>query len=151
LNIRPIESQDIEAILTIQSMCPEIAQWMKSDYARVARGEMAGWVSLRDEGIDGFLVARTVASDIEILNLAVRQQARRLGIGTSLLREAFEWGRELQAENAFLEMRVSNDAAKLFYERHDFRVAGRRPRYYSSPEEDALVLVAPLNKTKAAL
>jgi [ribosomal protein S18]-alanine N-acetyltransferase len=148
LNIRPLESRDIEAILAIQVACPEIAQWTMPDYARVARGEMAGWVCQGDADIRGFLVARPSGSDIEILNLAVRPDARRLGVGASLLREALEWGRAQHAERAILEVRVSNAPALLFYERFDFQVAGRRPRYYASPPEDALLLAASLPKIK---
>lgn len=148
MNIRPLESRDIEAILAIQFACPEIAQWRVSDYARVACGEMAGWVCQGDADIRGFLVARPSGSDIEILNLAVRPDARRLGTGTSLLREALEWGRAQHAERAILEVRASNAPALLFYERFDFQVAGRRPRYYSSPPEDALLLAASLPKIK---
>ena len=126
MNIRSSESRDIEAILSIQSACPEIAQWTISDYARVARGEMAGWVCQGEADIRGFLVARSSGSDIEILNLAVRPDARRLGIGTLLVREALEWGRAQHAERAFLEVRVSNGPAVLFYERLNFQV-GRPP------------------------
>ncbi len=149
MNIRSIESRDIEAIIAIQSVCPEIAQWTISDYARVVQGEMPGWVCQGDVGIDGFLVARPIGSDIEILNLAVRPEARRLGIGASLLRKALEWGRARHAQTAILEVRVSNGPALLFYERLDFQVAGRRPRYYTSPAEDALLLVASLDKIKS--
>ncbi len=148
MNIRPLESRDIETILAIQSACPEIAQWTMSDYARVAHGEMVGWVCEGEADIRGFLVARPSGSDIEILNLAVRPEARRLGIGASLLREALEWARAQHAERAILEMRVSNAPALLFYERFDFQVAGLRLRYYSSPPEDALLLVASLPKIK---
>jgi len=146
LNIRPLESRDIEAILAIQSACPEIAQWMMPDYARVAGGEMAGWVCEGEADIRGFLVARPSGSDIEILNLAVRPEARRLGIGASLLRRVLEWGSSQHAERAILEVRVSNALALLFYERFDFQLAGRRPRYYASPPEDALLLAASLPK-----
>lgn len=149
MNIRSIESRDIEAIISIQSACPEIAQWTISDYTRVAQGEMAAWVCQREADILGFLVARPSGSDIEILNLAVQPDARRLGIGASLVRQAFEWGRAQHAERAILEVRASNAAALAFYEGFDFRVAGRRPRYYTSPAEDALLLVAPLGAALA--
>ena len=148
MNIRSIESRDIEAILTIQSACPEIAQWTMSDYARVAQGEMAGWVCQGEQDILGFLVARPSGGDIEILNLAVRKDARRLGVGASLVSKAFEWGRAQHAERAILEVRASNAAALAFYEGFDFRVAGRRPRYYASPPEDAVLLIAPLSTAK---
>jgi len=146
LNIRPIETRDVDSILAIQSASPEIAQWTTWDYARVAQGAMAGWVAEQQDEVAGFLVARRVVTDLEILNFAVRPHARHNGIGTSLLRETLAWAATFGAEKALLEVRSSNLAALNFYERHGFEVIGRRPRYYSAPIEDALILTAVLAK-----
>jgi ribosomal-protein-alanine N-acetyltransferase len=143
LSIRSMEARDVPAVMSIQSACPEIAQWTVRDYARVAEGDMAGWVAEEPE-LAGFIVARRVASDLEILNFAVRPEARRRGIGAALLRGMKAWGSTFSAEKAFLEVRISNLAAIRFYERSGFEVTGRRPRYYSEPIEDALVLTASL-------
>lgn len=142
MSIRPIESCDIEVILAIQRASPEVAQWTARDYARVAAGEMAGWVAEENAEVAGFLAARRVANDLEILNFAVRAGARRRRVGTSLLREALAWSKAFQAEKALLEVRASNAAALSFYEHHGFQVTGRRPHYYAAPIEDALLLTA---------
>ena len=142
MNTRPIEPRDLESILAIQSASPEVAQWTLWDYNRVAKGEMAGWVAAENDEPFGFLVARRVGSDIEILNFAVQSDARRRGIGGSLLQAALAWGAELHAEKALLEVRASNFAALQFYQRHGFEVVGRRPKYYTAPVEDALLLTA---------
>ena len=44
------------------------------------------------------------------------------------------------ATECFLEVRVSNGAAQSLYRQRGFAVVGRRPRYYSLPTEDALVM-----------
>jgi ribosomal-protein-alanine N-acetyltransferase len=143
LVIRTLELRDIEDVLAIQAASPEIAQWSLWDYDRVARGEMAGWVTESERGdITGFIVARRIANDLEILNFAVRPTARRQGIGAALLGEALRWCSVFSAEQAFLEVRASNLGALRFYEQHKFQVTGRRPRYYTAPIEDALVLSA---------
>ena len=154
----------MEAILAIQAACPEIAQWTAWDYDRVARGEMAGWVATQDSNVGaeiadedaaeligkgdvdvaGFLVARRLSTDLEILNFAVESDWRRCGIGAELLTAALQWAQTFQATQAILEVRASNLAALRFYERHKFEVVGRRPRYYTAPVEDALLLTAPL-------
>jgi ribosomal-protein-alanine N-acetyltransferase len=143
--IRLLEFRDIEDVLVIQSLCPEIAQWTAWDYHRVAKGEMAGWIAESKSAIAGFLVARRIASDLEILNFAVKPDERRQGIGGALLEEALRWAKSFDAQRAFLEVRVSNLAALRFYELYHFIVTGRRPRYYTAPIEDALVLAAKLN------
>jgi [ribosomal protein S18]-alanine N-acetyltransferase len=144
--IRTLEPRDVDAVLAVQSACPETAQWTEWDYARVVRGEMIGWVAQQDERaqMDGFLVARRIADQIEILNLAVRPERRRRGIGSELLRQSFAWGRSFGATSALLEVRETNLAALHFYERHAFEVVGRRRLYYAAPVEDALVLKAKL-------
>lgn len=143
--IRLLESRDVETVLSIQAACSEVAQWTLWDYRRVADGEMAGWVAENAEKIVGFLVARQIASDLEILNLAVLPDARCCGIGTALLEHGLNWGRAFKAEKAILEVRVSNYAALRFYERHQFEVITHRPGYYTAPAEDALVLSAYLS------
>ena len=86
----------MDAILAIQATCPEIAQWTAWDYDRVARGEMAGWVATQDSNVGaeiagedaaeligkgdvdvaGFLVARRLSTELEILNFAVESDWR---------------------------------------------------------------------------
>ncbi|MGH9688284.1 MAG: ribosomal protein S18-alanine N-acetyltransferase [Candidatus Acidiferrales bacterium] len=144
MNTRPIESRDVDAILEIQTASPEVAQWTMWDYNRVAGGEMAGWVATEENELLGFLVARRVSGDIEILNFAVRPEARRCGLGGKLLAAVMGWGVAIKAESAMLEVRASNIAALQFYERRGFTVVGRRQRYYMSPVEDALLLNAPV-------
>ena len=163
----------MDAILTIQAACPEIAQWTAWDYDRVARGEMAGWVATEKSApgaevaaevaaeaagdvraavaakaaaeVAGFLVARRLSSELEILNFAVESNSRRCGIGAALLAAALQWAQTFQATQAILEVRAANLAALRFYANHKFEVVGRRPRYYTAPVEDALLLTATLN------
>lgn len=144
LNLRSFEQRDVESVLAVQSACPEIAQWTVWDYSRVARGEMSGWIAEEGEEVAGFLVARRIITEIEILNLAVRPESRRRGTGSLLLRGTLDWGRSLHGDKALLEVRSSNLAALKFYERFGFVVGGHRPRYYVAPIEDALLLIASL-------
>jgi ribosomal-protein-alanine N-acetyltransferase len=133
-------ARDVDAVLTIQAACPEIAQWSAWDYESVARGEMMGWVADDERGIAGFLVARKLVGETEILNFAVRADIRRQGTGTALLEQTLAWSKSIGAKTVILEVRASNMAAIRFYERHGFVVTGKRPRYYTVPVEDALLL-----------
>jgi ribosomal-protein-alanine N-acetyltransferase len=142
-----METGDVATVMAIQSACPEIAQWTARDYTRVVQGDMAGWIAEKNGEVSAFIVARRVADELEILNFAVHPDRRHRGVGAALLRTALAWGRTFQAAKAFLEVRVSNLAAIRFYERNGFEVTGRRPRYYTAPIEDALVLTASLAMT----
>jgi ribosomal-protein-alanine acetyltransferase len=144
-SIRPIEPSDAEAILGVQAVSPEIAQWSKRAYEGLSQEKMAGWAAESGGSIYGFITARQVAGDVEILNFAVRPDARRQGIGARLFDQLLAWAKAARVAKIYLEVRASNEAARKFYERHGFREAGRRPRYYSAPVEDALLLTLSLD------
>ena len=138
--VRKLELRDIESVLAIQRACPEVAQWPAADYERAGTGGIAGWIAEDDAGIAGFLVARSLLGETEILNFAVRLDARRRGIGSALLSHVVAWSKNDRAKRIMLEVRASNSAAQKFYERHGFRIVGRRGRYYSNPSEESLLL-----------
>ena len=92
--------------------------------------------------VAGFLVSRQVfpgyqgsKPEREILNVAVAPLYRRLGIATALLNHALSSG-----ATHYLEVRESNVAARRLYERLGFAEIARRPNYYSSPVETAIVM-----------
>jgi ribosomal-protein-alanine N-acetyltransferase len=83
--------------------------------------------------------------EAQILNVSVVPDARRLGLGRTLLLRFVDDAMRLGAEQLFLEVRVSNAAAIALYESEGFTPVGRRERYYpaTGPDqvrEDALVM-----------
>ncbi len=52
MSVRTLEPRDVDAVLAIQSACPEIAQWSRADYDRSHTGELLGWVAERIAGSD---------------------------------------------------------------------------------------------------
>ena len=88
----------------------------------------------------GFCSFWRVLDELHINNLAVLPAFRRLGVATSLLESVLREGARMGAQRATLEVRRSNEPARLLYERFGFSVAGVRRAYYTKPVEDALVL-----------
>ena len=97
--------------------------------------------------IVGFIVARELADEIHINNVAVTPELRGRGIGRLLMKTALSWGCERRARQAVLEVRAGNEAAHQLYRRCGFEVIGRRRRYYKSPVEDALLMAVSLEQT----
>jgi ribosomal-protein-alanine N-acetyltransferase len=95
--------------------------------------------------IVGYLVARAVGDEAEILDVAVAPAAQGRGIGRALLADALQALRRLGARRAYLEVRASNAAAQRLYRSLGFLWVGRRPGYYRQPTEDALVLARGLS------
>lgn len=96
--------------------------------------------------VAGYIVARMGASELHINNVAVREPYRRLGIGRALLERILREGRRSEVPCAFLELRAGNAAALELYENCGFRITARRSKYYSEPVEDALVMIAQLER-----
>ncbi len=144
--VRRLNEGDLDSVLAIAAASPEAAQWPRADYGRAVRGEYGAWVVVgADERLWGFIVTRCMADEVEILNLAVAPAQRRRGLAWSLLEAALAAARESGIRRAFLEVRESNAAAIAFYRRQGFAEMGRRPRYYASPAEDALVFARELS------
>lgn len=138
--IRPLASRDIPSILQIQESSPQAAQWSEDAYHALGRAGENVWLADQNGNLAGFLVARRIAAEMEILNLAVHLNLRRQGIASALLRAALLWGAKEGPLRVFLEVRLSNTGAQKFYEAHGFSVGGKRRNYYRGPDEDALLL-----------
>ena len=94
----------------------------------------------KSDSIAGYLVARVIENEGEILNIAVNPGSRRKGIGALLLDSALAELIVRGVAAIFLEVRVSNQAAINLYLGKGFRPLGQRHGYYRRPVEDALVL-----------
>jgi ribosomal-protein-alanine N-acetyltransferase len=90
--------------------------------------------------IAGYVVARIVARQGEIANIAVDPAHQGTGLGGRLLDAAVAAADAQESEAVWLEVRVSNEPARRLYASRGFEPIGRRRGYYRSPVEDALVL-----------
>jgi ribosomal-protein-alanine N-acetyltransferase len=94
-----------------------------------------------DEGaVLAFCVCWLIFDELHINTVAVAPSARRTGLASERLRQVIAEAARAGGTRATLEVRASNSAALALYSRLGFEVAARRPRYYTHPEEDALIL-----------
>jgi ribosomal-protein-alanine N-acetyltransferase len=139
--IRPLCTQDDAALAALEFRCLGAARWGEAGYQQIGTNGIVGAAAEVGGVVVGFVVYRIVADEMEILNLAVDPEARRQGIGSSLVGHAIERARGAEAKHVYLEVRESNAGARGFYAAASFAENGRRKDYYSQPVEDALVLV----------
>jgi [ribosomal protein S18]-alanine N-acetyltransferase len=87
----------------------------------------------------GFVLARLVAGEGEILTVAVARAHRRQGLGWQLLDAVLRELHGQRAEALFLEVDETNIGAIALYRRMGFRQVGKRPGYYQS-DRGAIVM-----------
>jgi ribosomal-protein-alanine N-acetyltransferase len=88
-------------------------------------------------GFSGFWM---MVGEAHIIAIGVRNVCRQLGIGEALLIATIELAQMLNAKLVTLEVRASNKIARGLYKKYGFQVVGRRPKYYSSDGEDAIIM-----------
>ena len=87
--------------------------------------------------VSGFVLARRILDEEELLLLAVRKDARRQGLGANLLRQFIDAARDNGVKRVFLEMRDRNPAERL-YRKFGFEQIGRRRDYYRTASGDRI-------------
>ena len=123
-SVRRATIADVDAIAAIQGR----SSWHPSTYLDydVFVAECSGEVV-------GFLASRAIGGEAEILNLVIHPEMRRLGVATKLLQA-------VQSEEIFLEVRESNEPARLLYRKLGFTEYGERKNYYEDPRENAILM-----------
>ncbi|MBV9762253.1 MAG: ribosomal protein S18-alanine N-acetyltransferase [Acidobacteriaceae bacterium] len=137
LILRPAAPGDFPGILEIEQEAFSDGPWVAEDFT----GDDCT-VAVVDGRIVGFLVSRQTfpaaegaRAEREILNLAVRKIYRGRSIAKALLQHELE-----RRAVHFLEVRESNVVARRLYRQMGFEEVGRRPEYYDSPVETAIVM-----------
>ncbi len=87
-----------------------------------------------------FCACWVIFDELHINTLAVAPDERRKGLATLLLKHVMAETSKEGARKATLEVRASNEAALVLYDRLGFRIKATRPGYYTNPDEDALIL-----------
>ena len=90
--------------------------------------------------IYGYVGLLMVPYESDILNITVRNENRRAGIGTELLTEIMARCPEHGVSVIHLEVRESGVPARNVYRKMGFREDGIRKRYYTDPGEDAVLM-----------
>ena len=141
VTLRPVTPSDVADIAAIEARAFS-DPWPASAFLDLLDRPHARLVAAYDgKGtLCGYCVLLHVLDEGEIANIAVAPERRRRGIAARLLDDALEAARALGLAALFLEVRMSNDAARNLYESRGFEPVGRRRAYYREPLEDALVL-----------
>jgi ribosomal-protein-alanine N-acetyltransferase len=99
-----------------------------------------------EEVLVGYICFWVIEGEAHLLNIAVKPDYRRMGLGKHLMRFLIDFCRTEKVERLTLDVRPSNRSAIEMYRKMGFRKEGLSPRYYADNGEDALVMGLKLNK-----
>jgi len=145
LEIRPMQEADLDEVLEIERAGYPYP-WTRTIFMDCLHAGHSCWVCGRRGVIEGYGVLSVAAGESHLLNLCMRKESRKQGIGSSLLTHLTGIARRHGAEVIFLEVRVSNKVARRLYEVAGFNELGTRREYYPTDQgrEDALIFARTL-------
>ena len=88
--------------------------------------------------ITGFAGINIVLDEAHLANIVVKKDKRELKIGSKLLENIIEIAKN-KAKLITLEVNVNNSTAIHLYEKFDFKILGRRKKYYDN-KYDAYIM-----------
>ena len=147
VTIEPATLESLPDILHIEEACFS-APWTRKMLEAELNGNRFAHFLLAKQtdasgsdptAVVGYLCYWIVFEEVRLMNLAVLSSMRRHGVARTLVIHALHTGIDQGAVRAVLEVRASNEGAQALYRTEGFRLAGRRPGYYSFPSEDALI------------
>ena len=139
--IRTMSERDSSAVWELEKKCFSVP-WSEESI-RAMFSEKGYWnLTARDDGsLVGYIGMKAVLDEADITNVAVDPDRRRQGIGKMLLRGLLAKAGDMGIRRIFLEVRVSNTAARALYEQAGFRTVDVRKNYYEKPKEDAYIMI----------
>lgn len=158
MRVRRANAADIAAIMDLERHSASAGHWSRNQYealfappggaqqseriallAEVDGEAQPEGVSHATSGTLAFLIAHRIDAEWELENIVVAETARRQGVATRLIREFVAHVRAEQGSAVFLEVRESNQSARVLYRKAGFTETGLRKSYYSTPPEDAIL------------
>ncbi len=134
---------NMAVVSALHSKCFDEEQWDEPAVAGILATPGAfGFIALLRDAPAGFVIARVVSDECEILSLGVRPELRQRGLGRTLLKSVLDHVLGSKARAIYLEVAEDNAAAQQLYATEGFAVIGRRQGYYRrGPGRTAAALV----------
>ena len=141
-----LDRNDLAALAALEKEC-FATPWTEEQFLLGLEQGVFKVFGLKDDGVlAAYCSFYHVADGMEILNIAVRPELRRVGLGRRLLGLVLGICARMGIVEAHLEVRVGNTAARRLYEGFGFTACGVRKEYYPDNGEDAVVMRLDLEK-----
>lgn len=148
VSIRQMKVEDAAAIAEMEHQTFSDAWSEKAILDTLRNSKTICLVAEKIGKIVGYCIVYTADDEADIARIAVLKESRRFGIASELIHalDVICWENQIQI--IMLDVRVSNDGARAFYEKHGFTQDGIRENYYKNPIEDAILMSRAVIPTK---
>lgn len=145
--IRKMREADIDEVYRIEEDLFPMPWPRRSFVFEVANSKTTyAIVATERETVIGYAIGWFVGDELHIGNVAVRRDRQGSGIGRELLENLMHEASAREASCITLEVRASNVKAIALYRRYGFKGIALRRHYYTDNGEDALVMMAVIDK-----
>ena len=138
--IKLLQPEHISGVHTIEELCFS-EPWSEKSLELLCEENNFGVVALVDGVVAAYGGMTCVLDEGGITNIATHPDYRRRGLASAVLSEMLCQAEKREIENIFLEVRLSNEAARCLYLSKGFSELGVRKGFYRHPPEDALQMV----------
>lgn len=139
--IRPMVREDLKTVLALERQLFSDPWPMSVFVESMSQPDWQLIVAEADNKVIGYACFVIIADEGHLTNIAVARSWQRKSVANQLLDHILRQMKRQECRYIVLEVRPTNAGAVAFYERHGFKTLYRRPNYYHSPVEDALVLI----------
>lgn len=146
--IQNADMSHVQGIHAIETECFSDPWSQQSIISQLPDANHVFLVALDGEYVIGYVGMMNVLDEGYISNVAVTSSYRRQKIADALINELLLRAAELQLSFVTLEVRESNEPAKMLYAKHGFEIVGVRKGYYTKPKENAILMTVYLKGDK---
>ena len=139
ITIEKMSREHLSEVAAIEEMSFSLP-WSLESLELMLTEQASALVALEDGRVLGYVGMMCVLDEGQIINVAVHPDARRRGVGRSLMQAAEAYAKERGIVFLSLEVRESNIAARSMYSSLGWEEQGIRKGFYSHPVENACVM-----------
>ncbi|OIR25510.1 ribosomal-protein-alanine N-acetyltransferase [Bathymodiolus thermophilus thioautotrophic gill symbiont] len=136
MSFRVFDPQYIDAVLAIERLAYK-TPWSEVQFIQsLSNSNILAHLILQDNQIVGYSIALHTLEFTDLLNICIHPTYQHQGLGAQLFNHLLDTS---DIKEVFIEVRITNYNALLFYKKLGFKVINIRKKYYSDGE-DAKIL-----------
>lgn len=140
MTFREMLVEDLDQVVDIEQNLFSVP-WTKEGFLTyLMKKDTMFFVVEEKERILGYCSIMTVLDEGDILNVAVRSDRQKEGIGQFLVDSMLRMAEMQGIRLVHLEVRQGNGTARRLYQRLGFKEDGLRRDYYENPVENAVLM-----------